>query len=333
MSNGRLTAIEAQLLLAAATAAPSLHNSQPWRFSVTGAVLDLLADPSRQLRRADPDGRALHVSCGAALLNLRVAAEHLGYSPKVRLLPVPSDPMLLARVTLGGRSERAGMTGAMYDAIPLRHTNRFPFEDRPVPQAVGTALIEAASVEGAELTLVTDATERERLTGLVHLADLESDVDPSRAEEAAQWTGVDGDRLDGVPGYALGPIPRDPAAPVRDLRRGRPIAGRDLRRFERAPTLGVLSTAHDDPEAWLRAGQALERVLLVGTVQGLAASFVNQPLEHTELRWLVRDPGRGIGYPQMVLRLGYGVPTPPTPRRPLDEVTTEPVPTEADSGH
>lgn len=314
---------ELDVLLAAATSAPSLHNSQPWRFAVDDGHIDLHADPGRQLRQVDPDGRGLHVSCGAALLNLRVAAEHLGHAAHVRLLPEPGAPTLLARVTLSGRSDRAGMTGAMFDAIPERHTNRFPFEDRQVPYSVTTALVEASAVEGAELTLITDESERRRLTELVHLADLERDLDPRLSDEAAEWTGVSEDRADGVPGYALGPLPRDPGVPVRDLRRGHPVNGRPVQRFEKAPLLGVLSTSRDDREAWLRAGQALERVLLVATIQGLAASFVNQPLEHSDLRFLVRDPQRGIGYPQMVLRLGYGVPTPPTPRRPLDDVTVE----------
>lgn len=324
MPTVRPSSVEEDVLLTAATAAPSLHNTQPWRFAFEGTGVDLYADPTRQLRQVDPDGRALHISCGAALLNLRVAAEHLGYSPHVRLLPAPERATQLAHVELSGRSERAGMTGAMYDAIPLRHTNRFPFEDRQIPAGVSTALVEAAVLEGADLTLVTDEIERARLVELIHMADLERDLDPRLGDEAAQWTGVGSDRADGVPGYALGPLPRDPVTPVRDLRRGHPVGGRPVQRFEQAPMMGVLSTPRDDRESWLRAGQALQRVLLVATVQGLAASFVNQPLEHAELRWLVRDPARGIGYPQMVLRLGYGVPAPPTPRRPLDDVKIEP---------
>jgi len=212
------------------------------------------------------------------------------------------------------------MTAAMFDAIPARHTNRFPFEDRALPPAVGTALVEAANLEGATLTLVTEESERTRISELIQLADRESDLDQRRASEAAHWTAVGPDRLDGIPGWALGPVPRDPASPVRDLRRGAPVRGREVARFERAPALGVLSTPRDDPVAWLRAGQALQRLLLVATVQGVSASFANQPVELEHLRFLVRDPERAIGYPQMVLRLGYGTPTPAVPRRPLQDV-------------
>lgn len=316
----RISAREEEVLLAAGTAAPSLHNTQPWRFDVEGKTIELFADPSRQLRHVDPDGRELLISCGAAVLNLRVAAGHLDYEPRVRLLPEPGDPTLLARVTLSGRSRHAGMTATLYDAIPLRHTNRNPFEDRAIPPALSDALVEAARIEGAELSLVTDDSERARLVELVHLGDLERDLDPALAEEAAGWTGVDESRSDGVPGYALGPLPTNSDAAIRDLRRGKPVTDRPHARFEHAPMLGVLATPRDDRESWLRAGQALQRVLLTATIQGLATSFVNQPIEAGDLRWLVRDPARGIGYPQMLLRLGYGLPVPPTPRRPLDEV-------------
>lgn len=70
----------------------------------------------------------------------------------------------------------------------------------------------------------------------------------------------------------------------------------------------------------MRTGQALQRVLLVATNEGLVASFMNQPLEDGDLRWQVRSPQTGVGHSQMLMRIGYGVPVPPTPRRPVAEV-------------
>ena len=65
-------------LVAAATLAPSMHNTQPWRFRFdpAGETISLYADPARMLPVADPDGRSLHISCGAALFNLRLGASH-----------------------------------------------------------------------------------------------------------------------------------------------------------------------------------------------------------------------------------------------------------------
>ena len=123
-----------------------------------------------------------------------------------------------------------------------------------------------------------------------------------------------------VPVSALGPIPESPSTPHRDLAGGRRIPGRGFAVFEQDPTLAVLTTPHDDVSAWINAGQALERVLLVATVEGLVATFANQPLEAPQLRWLVREPDRPIGFPQMILRLGYAPAAPATPRRPIEDV-------------
>src|SRR4029078_5517973 len=116
----------------------------------------------RRRAASDPDGRQLHLSCGAALLNLRVAAEHLGYEAHSRLLPDTHRRPRPARVLLT-RTARGRGAENLYDAIPWRHTNRGPFEDRPLPRATVEALVQAAGLEGAEPTVVTQADERETL--------------------------------------------------------------------------------------------------------------------------------------------------------------------------
>ncbi len=107
---------------------------------------------------------------------------------------------------------------------------------------------------------------------------------------------------------------------MRDFAGPRRVAGRDAADFERTPQPALLSTSHDHPEDWLRAGQAMERVLLLATLEGLSSSFATQPLEWTDLRWPLRDPVSGTGYTQMLLRLGYGPKGPGTPRRPVSDV-------------
>jgi hypothetical protein len=136
--------------------------------------------------------------------------------------------------------------------------------------------------------------------------------------ERGEW--VAADRVgDGVPAASLGPRPADPRSPFRDLAAA-PDKTRQLAPFEATPTVAVLSTVFDTPVDWVRAGQALQRGLLVLTNAGVSASFMNQPLEQPDLRWLVRSPITGVGHPQMIMRIGYGVPVPPTPRRPVSDV-------------
>ena len=122
MAAHRLSGPARQVMLVAATAAPSLHNSQPWRFIVSGAQIDLYADPGRQLREVDPTGRQLLISCGAALFNLRLAAGHLGLEPKVRVLPDPTQPTLVARATISGHRMAPGAVRAAVPGHPATGT-------------------------------------------------------------------------------------------------------------------------------------------------------------------------------------------------------------------
>jgi len=303
----------------AATLAPSMHNTQPWQFRVRpdGQAIEVRADPARMLRHGDPHGRAVHIACGAALFNLRIAVAAGGREPVTRLLPDPAEPLLLATVRLGGRHRPGEDDRDLLAVIPARHTNRRPFSARPVPPGVLAELVQAAQLEGAVLDL-PGHDETLRLLGVV--ADAETDLlaDPGYRAELARWAGGERDQ-DGIPASATGP--RDPhgRTPVRDFLGG---AAPDYEWFEDAPQLAVLSAPGNAKEDWLRAGQALERVLLTATLRGIAAGILTQPLE-THDAWLVRDPGAGTGWPQLILRLGYGLPVPATPRRPVRDVLIE----------
>ncbi|MGP4083886.1 Acg family FMN-binding oxidoreductase [Streptomyces sp. KR55] len=308
-----------------AAAAPSMHNAQPWRFRYFqgSRTFHVRADLDRVMPHSDPDTRGLHLGCGAALLNLRVAVVDGGWYPAVRLLPDPADPALLATVQLTGAAIGESDLAALYSAIHQRHSSRFPFEETEIPQAVRTALSDAARREGAMLTFPTDWHLQEVLE-LVQEAEARNITDRGSDQDLEQWTHIDapsvGTAPDGVPAYAFGPRKRGGKAPMRDFAGTRPVAGRAAADFEGSTQLALLSTSNDRPGDWLRAGQAMERVLLLATVEGLSSSFATQALEWTDLRWPLRDPVSGRGFTQMVLRLGYGPKSPSTPRRPVPEV-------------
>ncbi|MGW1092999.1 Acg family FMN-binding oxidoreductase [Streptomyces sp. NPDC002596] len=308
-----------------AAAAPSMHNAQPWRFLYFqgSRTVHVRADFDRVMPHADPDTRALHIGCAAALLNLRVAVIHGGWYPATRLLPDPADPALLATVQLTGLGSGESELTALYLAIHQRHTSRFPFEETDVPEAVQTALRDAASLQGASLSFPTGWHLQEVLE-LVEEAEARNLTDRGSGEDLAAWTRIDAPSVntatDGVPGYAFGPRKRGGNAPMRDFAGSRPVEGRSAAGFERSPHLALLSTDRDRPEDWLCAGQAMEHVLLLATLEGISSSFVTQALEWSDLRWPLRDPISGTGHVQMVLRLGYGPKGPSTPRRPVSEV-------------
>jgi nitroreductase len=306
-------------LLAAATAAPSIHNTQPWRFKVSEDTIELRADPERMLPIIDPAGRAVYLACGAALLNLRLAAAVAGREPVVQLLPHPDQPLLLATVRLGGPHQAGQTERELHTAITMRHTNRGPFSADRVPPGVWAELADAAQVEGAILHML-DRDETARVLYLARDAERGLLANPAYRAELAQWAGGARDR-DGIPDGSLGPRSPRPAGQVREFTPGRPApAGHAW--FEEDPQLAVLSTRFGGEAHWLQAGQALQRVLLTATARGIAVSPLTPPLETADA-WLVRDPRSGREEPQMILRLGYGLPVPPTPRRPVLEVLDE----------
>jgi nitroreductase len=311
-------------LVAAATMAPSRHNSQPWRFRFDPAsqTIALYADPERMLRVSDPAGRGLHIACGAALFNLRLAAAVAGRHPVVRLTPDVGQPLLLAAVRLAGPCQPQEQEIELHAAIPARHTNRSPFSGRPVPPGVVAELAEAAQIEGAVLHF-PDRQEASRLLRLAQDAERDLLANPAYRAELARWAG--GARAsEGVPDEVAGP--RDPshATPVRDFTPERPRPA-GYAWFEEEPQLAVLSTLCDGGADWLRAGQAMQRAWLTATLRGVAVAPLTQPLETADA-WQVRDPRSGIEYPQMILRLGYGLPVPHAPRRPVADVLDDPRP-------
>ncbi|MDH6514396.1 nitroreductase [Streptomyces sp. SAI-208] len=308
-------------LVTAATAAPSLHNAQPWHFSWRSAdrTLVLRADLGRAMPRTDPDHRALHLGCGAALFNLRVAAAHEGLHTETLLLPDPSDPVLLATVRIGEAGPADHDLAELFPAIDRRHTSRHPFTDRAIPADVEKALRDAAGREGAQLVL-PGAWHTEALLDHVRDAEGRDTLEPESLEDVLRWTGRGPEATDGIPDHALGPRARSGRAPVRDFAGRRHVPGRPTADFETSPHLALLGTTRDGPADWLRAGQALERILLLATLNGLATALSSHALERPDLRELARDPASDMGHVHMVLRLGYGPPGTVTPRRPLTEV-------------
>jgi len=313
---------EVRKLIEAAAAAPSIHNTQPWRFRVTGDVIELHGDPDRMLWVADPRGRALHLSCGAALFNLRLAIRMQGAKPLVWPLPDPqNEPTLLASVQLEPSRPAASAERELFEVIGRRHSSRAPFSARPVPGPVQVELEQAA---GAEFALLRTLNDRDAAAVLELAAAagraLEADFD--HRVELSRWIAGGGD--DGIPAAALAHRPdAAPASgppPVRDFGYAAPCVERPAGHYEPQPRLAVLSTARDEPGDWLRAGQALQRVLLTAACHGLATSLLYQPIEQHDAEHQAGGWWPWPECPQVIVRFGYGPPGPGTPRRRVEDI-------------
>ena len=303
----------------AAGLAPSVHNTQPWRFVARGACLELHADPSRQLRVLDPDGRQLHLSCGAALFHARVAARALGLDVQVELLPAAADRSHLADLRLSpGRPAGDGEI-RLATAILQRHTHRGAFEPRAVPSAVLDVFRAAAQQEGAGLAEVVSEDQLIQVEVLLSNADELEARDARYREELAGWVHDGTPRADGIPTsvvqQAAGSSLRQ-----RDFLGGRggTVDGSAPRPDH--PAVVVLTTTDDEPISWLQGGQALAAVLLHAADLGVQAQPLGQVTDIVAYRLGLRQTLGIQGLPQLVLRMGFATRTAATPRRPVDEV-------------
>ncbi|MGD0064438.1 MAG: hypothetical protein ABSB76_13475 [Streptosporangiaceae bacterium] len=326
-----MTPEQAGYLIRVAARAPSVHNTQPWRFKVGEDAIELYADRCRQLR-TDPVGREMLISCGAALYGLRLAVRSLDRRPLVELFPDPGparSPLppaglrLLARVSLGSASSRTPAERKMLTAVPHRHTHRGPFEPVPLPAGLLATMQDDATAEGATLAVVDLEQTQPMLVAILAAEIRGQELDPVTRAEITRWT-HDADSLsrDGVPAHAFPARPgRKPGRlPERDFDLGRGLGLLPPDGGVAAVT-AMLVTAGDSEEDWLRAGQALNRLLLRAASQWCFARLQTQALQAAAARTLIRSRLTLPGAPQLLLRFGVARTAHVTARRAAADLT------------
>jgi nitroreductase len=309
-----------------ATRAPSVHNTQPWRMHIAHDQLSLFADRSRQLHVLDPTSRQMTISCGCALLNARVAIAADGMRADIERFPEPSQPDLLARINIVDALEEDVAAFAVLDnVIELRQTNRRHFSDDEVPAQIIDSLELAARNEGAALFVVRHEDHRLAVARLSQKADAIEHLNPAYRAELRAWTSDDPRRVDGVQALAVPHVDGNAhdEVPIRDFDTHGMGWLPSRTASSHSQCLVLICTAGDAPADWLRAGEALERVLLEITRHGFVASPLTQvtevPTTRAELR---RELGMTMN-PHVLLRIGRAPLTPETQRRAFVDVLTE----------
>jgi hypothetical protein len=307
-------------VLSLASRAPSIHNSQPWRWRVGTQSLHLYADPDRHLPNTDPDSRDLLLSCGAALHHAVVSLAAMGWQAKINRYPDPLQPSHLAAIEVY-RHPTSELDVVLAASIPRRRTDRRHYAWWPVPAADITLMGSRTARAGVMLRQVESLP---KLQSIVAQAVWQHATDQDYLTELATWSGRYASDS-GVP--ARNTPPSDPKSPIP----GRLFAGAalaqppDTEAADDGAVVLALGTKDDSRLARLRAGEATSLVLLTATALGLSSCPVTEPLEIAETREAVRADVFGAeGYPQMLLRVGWAPvnadPLPPTPRRPVGDV-------------
>jgi hypothetical protein len=230
---------------------------------------------------------------------------------------------LLARVRLGAPAPVTAAERKMVEAVPHRHTHRGPFEPDPLPAGLLTSLQQDATAEGATLAVIDPDQAGRELAALLTTASRDQDLDRVSRAEILRWTrDASSQARDGVPAHAF------PAQPDRspgwlpqcdfDLGRGQGLLAAG---GPPAAVTAVLLTAGDGEEDWLRAGQALDRLLLHAASQWVFARLQTQPLQSGVIRALIGSRLALPWVPQMLLQFGVARTAPATGRRPTADLT------------
>jgi hypothetical protein len=316
----------ARYLVAEAVWAPSVHNTQPWRFVAGDNQISLFADADRGLPVADPDGREMMISCGAAMFNVRLALRSLGYVPQTLVLPDPGRPELVAQVSWRERVPVNEFEWRMYRQVRSRRTHRGALDPDPLPHGMLAALRTSAARDGAALRIMADDGRRATLAAAVQTAEQQLRLDSRQIRELARWTpGPGSPRGDGVPAtsYPAQTERTDPYFPGRDFARGHgwglpPLS--TARGHRAAGVVALLTTAADRPADWVNAGHALQRILLTASTCGVAVALHSQPTELPLLREFIRTKLSSGAYPHLVLRIGMVTQAAVSVRRDPDDV-------------
>ena len=337
------------VLVRAAILAASPHNTQPWLFKVTSSWIELYVDTARNVGALDPYLREAHIGVGCALENLMLAAVSNGYAATLTLVPgklepiaAESKPKLVARVDLATSKREES---ELYDAIPLRHTNRSPYQpEKPLPTHFVNAL---SSLENDETEVrifsFTAAADRKEITEMSSTASAELYSDPQVERSSERWIRTKWDAVqrfrDGLTIDAFGLSPMaTAAAKIMPLWMFRRIASRAQKNayselMLSAPLIGIIAVRDRyDQSDCMRAGRIWQRIHLLATARGLAARPANEAVEMVDHERLLGNEPRRAGLlariigdsawqPTFVFYMGYPIRTAPaSPRRSIENV-------------
>ena len=306
--------------------APSVHNSQPWRWVAEvgpdKSTVHLYVDRGRTVPATDHSGREAILSCGAVLDHLRIAMTAAQYQTTITRFPDPNDPSHLATLEFSPTDHVTEAQQNRARAMLQRRTDRLPFRP-PTEWHLFEPVLRSTFDEDVAMLDVLSDDQRPRLVEASELSEALRRDDPSYHVELDWWTSSFA-LAQGLPPSALLSVAERRRV---EIARDFPIRSQQDRRSEIAADWSkilVLSTPDDTRADVLRCGEVLSTVLVECTMAGMATCTLTHLIESEESRDIVGDLIGQRGEPQVLIRVGIAPPMEsppaPTPRRPLDSV-------------
>jgi Nitroreductase family len=311
---------DARVLFQAVAHAPSVHNTQPWVMELHERSVLLFERWDVKLPHHDPKGRDRLLSCGAALTNLELATQHLGWETGTVLYPDPAHPDQVATVQAVRRRQPTQTEQELYEAVPRRHSQRFAFDSEPLTAEEIHAVEHALLTHRVGVRRVDGRTEAGVIAGLTEHAAKVLRHDHGYLRELRSLTIDRGHGRVGIPadriGHGLfgGLIHSGDSVPDHDVLTSR-ITGECVL---------IVETVDDTKWDQVLAGAAIQRAWLAATHLGLVASLITQSLQLAEVRAGLSEQLHLPGFPHALLRVGRPQRVvKPSPHRPFVDVVRQ----------
>lgn len=332
-------------LIHLASLAPSGHNTQPWKFAISGNEISLYPDFSRRLPVVDPDDHALYISLGCALENLVVAAKTKGLEAHVSYHFDLGEPDRIA-ILLQNNYRQEPSTRLYYppilspeerlspeqwlQAIQKRQSTRCPFSSKPIPAKQIRQLALIGWQAGVHLSFLTTPRQIQSMVSWVKEGNRHQFSNPAFVDELLAWirfrkatAKAHGDGLTGpvmglpnisIPRWLGSLIMRAAATPEGEAKKGEKL-------IQSSSALLLFSVEKNDKEHWINLGRSFERVALAATALNIKHAHLNMPCEVVEVREeMKRHLTLEKTEPLLLVRLGYAEPMPYSTRRPLSSI-------------
>jgi hypothetical protein len=338
-----LTADDIRLkLISYAMLAPSSHNIQPWLVKLTEEDrFDLYVDPSRLLPESDPPSRQTHISQGAFLEYLKIAASGLGVRAEIDHFPqglygndvVENKPVASIRLV----ADVSVPQDPFFPWLQIRQSNKRVYDKKQIPPQI----LDELRRQAREKDLTTELSDSGELVSAlgamigkamaIETAGAERhkelvDVFRFSEEEALRFrdgfslanNGVTGFKRALVETFFLGTKEKAYATDASFAKEGIKMA---YRQAESAAAYGWIVSETNTRLDQVQAGERYTRINLLTARQGIGQHPMSQILaEYEEMNELQQEFLELLRIPrgatvQMIFRLGYADPVPYTKRR------------------